>query len=333
MTISPTEILFGVVGNKTSVVDITTDKIVMGTVANITSTSGIETFKITGSGNSYNISNAPTAGLRITSDSVGLVASQDSIILLDSDGIGVGSRNTSGKFSGIIIRPSDLVMTTAGTVRLYGTSGEILFGTSMDRGNANFYVDIDGNLYCKSLTVESGTISTTGNVEGTANIGTYSMGIWSEMAEGDTDRYYYADIPANTLRTGPYYITVNFYNSGYIVKSTCMSYKNSSAGASGSRGKLLGTAYGSGPISSSGGQITYLIPCDPDVNKIILRYSREAGNKTYPGSITVKQNFKPGSTEEDMNAGWSGTTYTAVDNNTNITLGTTTISGNWDIDV
>jgi len=58
-------------------------------------------------------------------------------------------------------------MTTAGNVKLFGDTGEIMFrGYVVENGeatsdlnsdkNPNFRVDSNGNVYCKSLTVENG---------------------------------------------------------------------------------------------------------------------------------------------------------------------------------
>jgi len=91
------------------------------------------------------------------SDSFGLVTQSSdttNVILLDENGIGVASKDSSNKYSGIIIRPSMLAMTTAGRVSLYGKSGEILFGESKDL--YNFKVLPDGSVYCKRIFVEEG---------------------------------------------------------------------------------------------------------------------------------------------------------------------------------
>ena len=159
MKIDPTEFLFGVVGSTaTSVVNILQDKIIMGSITE-TQLGALKNQNITisstpdANGDYSVINEASVAGLRITPSSIGLVASANSIVLLDGEGIGIGSKNSNNKFSGILVRPSALVMTTDGTVRLYGSVGEIVFGS---KDAPKFKVTPDGDVYCKRIYAEEG---------------------------------------------------------------------------------------------------------------------------------------------------------------------------------
>lgn len=205
MTISPSEILFGVIGANTSVVDITSNKIVMGVTANLNSLK-VNNPEITeNTDGTYSMTTIPTTGLAISSESISLVASQNSIVLLESTGIGIGSRDNAGVFSGIIIRPTDLIMTTIGTVQLKGSNGKIVFGESED--SPKFRVDEAGNIYCQSInctniSASSGSISNYNSYVysgGSGSGGSGSGGSWS--GGGSTSQTY--SLGSKNLGAGP----------------------------------------------------------------------------------------------------------------------------------
>ena len=346
MTISPEEILFGVVSNNTTVVDITRTKIIMGVVD--TQATNQQTYLATGqptittNENGIITSVSGTAGMRIMKDSFGLVTrsnNTDNVILLDESGIGIASKkeveNNSPIYSGIIIRPSMLVMTTAGKVQLIGNSGVIVFGANKDK--PNFRVDEFGNVYCKSLTCEDGMVS--GSQQPTQTTNT-NVSITSKTITFGEIRY-------RNSTTGDGYDQTKYFSNitvsqvgEYLLKVT---YSKDSD-PEGSHGYFQNAT-----ITIDGKTYDASFPFTSDTNNKIFTYSVYLNNTSFSGSIHIKldaesmpilpnfeaklefyPNFKGSSTQNDMAAGWSNQTYTATDKNTSEELAKTTISGAWD---
>ena len=329
MRISPTQILFGVTtGASQAITQIDKDKILMGVTAaaNTLPSSAQVEISYNSDNNTISATNI-VSGIRIMKDSLGLVTANtntNNIILLDSTGIGIVSKQNDN-YSGIIIRPTDLIMTTVGKVQLMGTSGKIQFGSD---GNIAFRVDEKGNVYCKSITCEDSNIAVN-NVTGQTNV---PSGNVNNKVTWSTNTVYFSSGSTNGMNLGPASGSVA---AGYYTLEVKLGKgEEQSAYFSSLKIMLNGKTVHSGSYAYNRNLSNPILTCSDiylsEGSPVLsIQGTVDQGMSIkLSASATLYPSFKTSSST--VTGSWSGSTYTVTNQAGNTTLSQVNITGNWD---
>lgn len=283
---------------------------IAGATPESTNTTGVKITKdniwmATGTGNTRSLLKMGENGIRLGSTDAAPTGSY--VDITQSDGITIAAGSTgSNAGSSIIIRPSELVMATAGTVQLYGSSGEITFGASKD--SYNFKVTPDGDIYCRRIYAEEGF--------GTGvNSQVISTALWTASWTESFTSTYSIDNHNGTFATAngklpgvsqyTVVVTLSGGNSVYFQRANVKLRANG--------GKLLGGAASSFPYSGTK-TITYEVAGSDEFSYLEFEGKLEEGSTTVAISVAIYRDFKGSSTNETVQGtqGQDGT-YTVID--------------------
>ena len=284
---------------------------------------------------STNNLNSSSASLSLSSNQILLgVAGENnaSVVKLQQGEIVVGTQsvnNGTTTVSGIIIRPSELSMASAGTVKLIGNTGRIEFGTN---GNTNFRVDEDGNVYCRSITCEN-TNMAINNIDGQSNVptsGATNVTTWGKKTFGVQSNgtvvssgvspaqtsiskgYYNLEVQLNkTGGSTTYFKKLEVEVDGQVVYSGGYSYKSKTSSSK--------------PILKCN---DIYISQDHSPTLKITGYTDNNAQINVEADATLYPSFKTSSST--VTGSWSGSTYTVTNQAGNTTLSQVNITGDWD---
>ena len=343
--IGPTRILMGVsniTNGETTAIDITESNIIIGAgIVKATMENDDDMLAdITDDNSPYQQlkRNDNLSGVVISQNAIGMATgnnSERSLLLLESsrvrigaadsetngnyieidqnpeNGITIAGQETKGSYSQIIIRPSTLVMTTAGKIQLIGNRGKIVFGDSEDA--PKFRVDEDGNVYCNSITCVEGY--NTGTIPQTQDtpLWTGTANCTLSGTNASNEPYFSSSEPLVLPDTAKYTVIVQFTATGSVYLKNAKVYLRTGSGAS----TLNDTDSSSAcfPIKNETKTFVYELTGTKQVNRMSINVKIEEGSVNLSMTAKLYRNFKGSSTDTTVQGtqGEDGTSYTVKD--------------------